>query len=113
MQRDLFSRGVEAWWLDATEPDIVEGPYASPEEQRQTFATHMHPTAVGSGSRVSNAYSLVNSQAVYEGQRSVAPDQRVFILTRNGFAARPGRQQRQHHGGRSGANALHASGERP
>jgi len=86
MRRDLFSRGVDGWWLDATEPDIVEGPYASPEEQRQTFAAHMQPTALGSGSRVALAYSLVNSQAVYEGQRAAAPDQRVFILTRNGFA---------------------------
>ena len=33
-----------------------------------------------------NAYSLVNSQAVYEGQRAAAPNQRVFILTRSGFA---------------------------
>ena len=36
-----------------------------------------------------NAYSLANSQAVYEGQRSAAPDQRVFILTRSGFAGHP------------------------
>ncbi|MET0414271.1 MAG: TIM-barrel domain-containing protein, partial [Polyangiaceae bacterium] len=86
IQRDLYSRGVDAWWLDATEPDIVEGPYASPEEQRQTYATHMHPTALGSGSRVLNAYSLVNSQAVYEGQRAAAPDRRVLTLTRNAFA---------------------------
>src|SRR5262249_39839762 len=35
---------------------------------------------------VLNAFSLVNSQAIYEEQRSVAPDQRVFILMRNGFA---------------------------
>jgi alpha-D-xyloside xylohydrolase len=86
IQRELYSRGVQAWWLDATEPDIVEGPYASPEEQRQTFATHMNPTALGSGSRLANAYSLVNSQAVYEGQRATAPDQRVLILTRSAFA---------------------------
>ncbi len=46
----------------------------------------MHPTALGTGSRVLNAYSLVNSQGVYEGQRAAAPDQRVFILTRSGFA---------------------------
>ena len=46
----------------------------------------MNPTALGSGARMLNAYSLVNSQAVYEGQRAAAPDQRVFILTRNGFA---------------------------
>ena len=33
-----------------------------------------------------NAYPLLNSSAVYEGQRAAAPDQRVFILTRSGFA---------------------------
>jgi alpha-D-xyloside xylohydrolase len=33
-----------------------------------------------------SAYSLMNSKAVYDGQRSTAPDQRVFILTRSGFA---------------------------
>jgi alpha-D-xyloside xylohydrolase len=33
-----------------------------------------------------NAYSLVNSQGVYEGQRAAASDQRVFILTRSGCA---------------------------
>jgi alpha-D-xyloside xylohydrolase len=83
---ELFSKGVDAWWLDATEPDIVEGPYKSIEEQVDTTRTHMNPTAMGSGSRMLNAFSLVNSQAVYEGQRKDAPNQRVFILTRNGFA---------------------------
>ena len=33
-----------------------------------------------------NAYPLLNSQAVYEGQRKAAPNQRVFILTRSGYA---------------------------
>ena len=28
----------------------------------------------------------MNSKGIYEGQRSAAPDQRVFILTRSGFA---------------------------
>ena len=28
----------------------------------------------------------MNSQGIYEGQRAAAPDQRVFILTRSGFA---------------------------
>jgi len=33
-----------------------------------------------------NAYSLMNSRGVYEGQRQVNPDRRVFILTRSAFA---------------------------
>jgi alpha-D-xyloside xylohydrolase len=82
----LFSLGVDAWWLDATEPEVVEGPYESLAEGRTLTQTHMHPTALGSGSRMLNAYSLVNSQGIYEGQRALAPDQRVFILTRSAFA---------------------------
>ena len=64
----------------APEPDLLPTPTL--DGQR----THMHPTALGSGSRMLNAYSLYNSKTVYEGQRSVAPDQRVFILTRSAFA---------------------------
>jgi alpha-D-xyloside xylohydrolase len=86
IDEDLFSLGVDAWWMDATEPEVVEGPYESPLQHRTLYQTHMHPTAMGTGSRMLNAYSLVNSQGVYEGQRSVAPDQRVFILTRSAFA---------------------------
>jgi alpha-D-xyloside xylohydrolase len=80
MEKALFRKKVDAWWLDAPEPDVLPTPTL--EGQR----THMNPTALGSGSRMLNAYSLVNSKTVYEGQRSAAPDQRVFILTRSAFA---------------------------
>jgi alpha-D-xyloside xylohydrolase len=80
MNEALFSKGVDAWWMDATEPEMInEG---TPESLKAT----MNPTALGSGARMANAYALVNSQAVYEGQRSVDPDKRVFILTRSAFA---------------------------
>jgi len=71
---------VDAWWMDATEPDLLPTPTL--EGQR----THMDATALGKGARMLNAYSLVNSRGVYEGQRAAAPGQRVFILTRSGFA---------------------------
>jgi alpha-D-xyloside xylohydrolase len=80
MEQSLFRKKVDAWWLDAPEPDVLPTPTL--DGQR----THMHPTALGSGSRMLNAYSLANSKTVYEGQRSAAPDQRVFILTRSAFA---------------------------
>lgn len=80
MNRELFAKGVDAWWMDATEPELIgEG---TPEALKAT----MHPTALGSGSRMANAYALMNSRAVYEGQRAVDPERRVFILTRSAFA---------------------------
>jgi alpha-D-xyloside xylohydrolase len=80
MERELFSKGVDAWWMDATEPELVgEGTPAA-------LSATLHPTALGSGARMANAYALVSSQAVYEGQREADPDRRVFILTRSAFA---------------------------
>jgi alpha-D-xyloside xylohydrolase len=76
----LFRKGVDAWWLDASEPDLLPTPTLEGQK------THMHPTALGTGSRMLNGFPLVNSEAVYEGQRSAAPNQRVFILTRSAFA---------------------------
>lgn len=72
--------GVDAWWLDATEPDMHSN--LSLEERKK----NMNPTAIGSGARYFNAYSLVNSKNVYEGQRASSPDKRVFILTRSAYA---------------------------
>lgn len=80
MDRELFRKGVDAWWMDATEPEIMHAPTL------EAMRTHMHTTAMGSGSRVLNAYSLMNARGVYEGQRVAAPNQRVFNLTRSGFA---------------------------
>ena len=81
VDKGLFQRGIDAWWMDATEPDLTPSP-PTLEGQR----THMPQTAMGTGSRVMNGYALYNSEAVYDGQRSAAPNQRVFILTRSGFA---------------------------
>jgi alpha-D-xyloside xylohydrolase len=80
INHSLFSKGVDAWWLDASEPDMT------PTPTLQGQRSHMHPTYMGTGARMLNAYPLVNSEAVYNGQRQVAPNQRVFILTRSAFA---------------------------
>jgi alpha-D-xyloside xylohydrolase len=80
MEQKLFRRGIDAWWMDATEPDLRPTPTL--DGQRD----YVNPTALGPGTKVLNAYPLVNSSAIYEGQRASAPDQRVFILTRSGFA---------------------------
>ena len=81
VDKDLFEKGIDAWWMDATEPDLTASP-PTLEGQRK----YISQTALGTASRVLNGYALYNSEAVYDGQRSAAPNQRVFILTRSGFA---------------------------
>jgi alpha-D-xyloside xylohydrolase len=72
--------GVDAWWMDATEPDLHSNLDIDSIKQR------MGPTAIGSSTDYFNSYALVHSGGVYEGARAARPDKRVFILTRSGFA---------------------------
>lgn len=80
MNDKLYSKGIDAWWMDASEPDILSN--ASIEYRKEL----MNPTTLGSSTEYFNAYALVNAMAIYDGQRSVKPNDRVFLLTRSGFA---------------------------
>ena len=83
MDRNLYSkfgRKIDAWWMDASEPNLRD---CLPMDYFKWLIT---PNALGSSTEYLNAYALVNAEAIYEGQRSVDPDKRVFLLTRNGFA---------------------------
>lgn len=83
MNENLFTKyneGIDAWWMDASEPNVRD---CTPIGYRKALCG---PTALGSSTEYFNAYSLVNAMAIYNGQRSVNPDRRVFLLTRSGFA---------------------------
>ena len=72
--------GIDAWWMDASEPNVRD---CTPMWYRKALSG---PTALGTTTEYFNAYSIVNADAIYNGQRSVLPNQRVFLLTRSGFA---------------------------
>lgn len=76
----LFSKGVDAWWMDASEPDIHSN--LSPEMRKDL----MEPMYEGPAAKYFNAFPLQNAKGIYEGQRKEKNDQRVFILTRSAFA---------------------------
>jgi alpha-D-xyloside xylohydrolase len=73
----LFRIGLDAWWMDTTEPET--------EGQEENILLN-HKLAAGSGNRYVNAYPLLDTQAVYQGQRSASDKKRVFILSRSAFA---------------------------
>jgi alpha-D-xyloside xylohydrolase len=76
--------GVDAWWMDASEPNVRD---CTPMWYRKALSG---PTALGTSTEYFNAYSTVNADAIYNGQRSVwkgkQNEPRVFLLTRSGFA---------------------------
>lgn len=76
MNELLFTKGVDAWWLDSTDPDhinIKDGDFDK-------------PTYLGSYRKVHNAFPLMTNGAVYNGQRKTSASKRVYLLTRNAFA---------------------------
>jgi len=82
--RGLFSKGIDAWWCDATEPELKEWNW-NPDNNRII----MKPS-IGSGTRYMNAYPLMQSKGIYENQRKITNEKRVFILTRSAY---PGLQK--------------------
>jgi alpha-D-xyloside xylohydrolase len=73
---ELFSKGFDGWWLDASEPEL-SGKWG----ELRTFRT-----AAGPGAKVFNSYPLMHSTGIYQGQRSQTDQQRVVILTRSAYA---------------------------
>ncbi len=79
----LISKGVDALWMDATEPEL--GDQHSYELSEQ-YLKRLGMTALGSFARYLNPYSLMTTEGVYQGFRRDFPGKRVFILTRSAFA---------------------------
>ncbi|MGB8320458.1 MAG: TIM-barrel domain-containing protein, partial [Ignavibacteriaceae bacterium] len=71
LNKNLFSYGVDSWWMDATEPE--------------NDALHGQKTYIGLGDFYRLTYPLFVSRAVYEGQRKTTLEKRVCILTRSAF----------------------------
>ena len=87
MDENLYTnlgRKVDAWWMDASEPNVRD---CTPMWYRKALSG---PTALGTSTEYFNAYSTVNADAIYNGQRGVwkgkKDEPRVFLLTRSGFA---------------------------
>ncbi|MGN6370910.1 MAG: glycoside hydrolase family 31 protein [Phycisphaerae bacterium] len=73
---ELFPLGIDGWWLDASEPEL-SGKWG----EFRNFQT-----AAGPGADVFNAYPLMHTTAIYQGQRATTSDKRVIILTRSAYA---------------------------
>ena len=81
----LFAHGIDAWWCDCTEPFQTDwtGAFKPEPEERLRINTeeakrYLDPALI-------NAYSLMHSQGIYEGQRKTSTDKRVVNLTRSAY----------------------------
>ena len=75
--RLIAKYGWDAIWADNTEP----------QGYPDGVNVHAATTALGKGALYINAYPLEHNRGLYEGWRSMGPDdKRVYVLTRSAFA---------------------------
>ena len=82
--KTLYDYGTDAWWMDSTDPDCFDG----------SAATYAHKAGQEGGTwrSLRNAFPLETVRGVYQAQRNVQCNKRVFIMTRSSFAGQ------QHYG---------------
>jgi alpha-D-xyloside xylohydrolase len=76
VSKNLFSLGFDGWWLDASEPEVSS----------KWGEFRAYQTADGLGAEVYNAYPLMHTTGVFQGQRAQTDEKRVVILTRSAYA---------------------------
>jgi len=83
LKTGLLSKGVDAWWIDSTEPDVINAltKGATEYEMKKVGRNYM-----GSWARYLNAFSLVMTDALYKNLRKETEKQRACILTRSTYA---------------------------
>lgn len=74
ISQSLIPLRIDGWFLDGPEPDNVTSFLKT-----KTFA--------GPAPEVRNLYPLVHTSIFYNGLRTALPDQRVYIITRCGWAS--------------------------
>ena len=83
LKNGLYSKGVDAWWIDSTEPDVVNAltKGATEFEMKKVGRNYL-----GSWARTLNAFSLRMTDDLYKNLRQESENQRAYILTRSAFA---------------------------
>jgi alpha-D-xyloside xylohydrolase len=76
LNNGIFKLGMDGWWMDSSEPDHLD--FKPSDLDNKTYS--------GSFRKVRNAFPLLTVGGLYQHQREVSSDKRVFILTRSAFA---------------------------
>ncbi|MDZ7303276.1 MAG: DUF5110 domain-containing protein [candidate division KSB1 bacterium] len=71
LHEPLMAQGVSGWWTDLGEPEV------HPSEMQHQL---------GSAAKVHNIFNLLWSKSLFDGYSVSYPQQRVFNITRSGFA---------------------------
>jgi len=82
----LHDAGIDAWWMDSTDPDHLDSQESDYDEVRPVTDPVTGEEQQVSWRSVRNIFPLATVEGVYDHQRAVDKNKRVFILTRSYFS---------------------------
>jgi alpha-D-xyloside xylohydrolase len=82
----LFDYGIDAWWCDCTEPFESDWNGAMKPEPEERVMINTSEAKKYLDPAFINAFSLLHSKGIYEGQRATTNTKRVVNLTRSSYA---------------------------
>lgn len=82
----LHQAGVDAWWMDSTDPDHHSFKESDLDQVRPVTDPVTGEDRMMSFRSVRNLFPLATVEGVYDHQRAADSSKRVFILTRSYFA---------------------------
>jgi alpha-D-xyloside xylohydrolase len=83
LKAGLYAMGLDGWWIDSTEPDVVN---ALTKDATEYEMKKVGSNYLGSWARYLNAFSLVMTDELYKFWREETSDRRAYILTRSTYA---------------------------
>jgi len=83
LKNGLYVHGLDGWWIDSTEPDVVN---AMTKESSEYELKKMGRNYLGSWARYLNAFSLAMTSDIYKYWRQETSARRAYILTRSTYA---------------------------
>lgn len=83
LKKGLYSKGLDGWWIDSTEPDVVN---ALTKEATEYEMKKVGSCYLGSWARYLNAFSLVMTDGIHKYWKEETKERRAFILTRSTYA---------------------------
>ncbi len=82
----LFTHNIDAWWCDCSEPFEADWTGAVKPEPEERVQINTGEAKIYLDPEYINAYSLLHSKGIYEGQRNTTSAKRVVNLTRSSYA---------------------------
>lgn len=86
-EKELYQGGFDSWWCDSTEPFTAPdwcGETLLPEGKRYELVGGEHKKYLDPA--LANIYALMHAKGIYENQRKMDENKRVFNLTRSGYS---------------------------